>query len=87
MFWLYVSCTSSTVIFENTLLLSCFDKEEKRMFMERRVMETHLLRGKRYMLIFLVKYVKRWLKTIQHKLLPLNLIRQEERLKHFSFSQ
>ena len=39
--WLYVSYT---LIPENTLLLSCFDKREK-IFIERRVMERHLLGG------------------------------------------
>ena len=86
MFWLYVSCTYSTVICENTLLLSYFDKEEKCLWKDgwwkRICCEENL-----GMLIFLVKYVKCWLKTIQHKLLLLNLICQEERLKHFSFSE
>ena len=50
-------------------------------------MESHSLEGKGT-LIFLVKYVKCSLKTIQHnKLLSLNLMCQEERLKHFSFSK
>ena len=51
---------------ENTLLLACFDKEQRgKMFIERRVMERHLLGGKGT-LIFLVKYFESSLKTIQH---------------------
>ena len=60
------------------------------MFIERRVMEKHLLGGKDT-LIFLSNMLNTSsLKEIQHmlgKLLPLNLMCQEEHSKHFSFCE
>ena len=53
--------------------------QRRKLFVERRVMEKHLLGGTGT-LIILVKYV-------ECKLLPLNLMYQEERLKLFSFSE
>ena len=78
---LYIFKTS-TLICENTLLLSCFDKEKCL----SKDGKWNLLGGKGT-LIFFVKYVKCSLKTIQHKVPPLNLMYQENQLKHFSFSE
>ena len=71
----FLHARTSTLICKNTLLLSCLDKEENVCQMTGN--------GK----AFGGQIIKCSLNTIQHKLLPLNLRCEEERLQHFSFPQ